>query len=1281
MPLVPSSIREELEGGDATLASLRLDAEVSALLAEGQDLATVAATIECVRAVITEAGLAPMLPAIDAQAQYIAQLRGEPFTPLSDAILGDPGHAVIRAQHWLRQTAVALLFGEHVAAVEALRNASGAALAQTGELELYGALVYARAGDVATVRLHADRGDRWAALHPDAGSRWQLVVAAELARLEGRIADAERLYGTAAEEARRLKQSQLEGIALEHAAELYASTGRPIVAAELRAQAHACWRTWGAFGILARRAGAERAPAELPMASSLEQIDVTTMIEMAHAVASELVIDKLVARLMTLALEHAGASRAVLIMPERGELAVIAEATATGGTAMRTSPQPLADEALPATVIRYVSRTFESLILDDAAAEHAYASDGYFAANRVRSVFALPLVMGARLTGILYLENELASHVFTEARLGVLRLFVSQAAIALENARLFAELRRTEQYRREAQRLSNTGSFSWHLASDEIRWSEQVYAIYEYPLELAITPRHLVERAHPDDRDRMDAVLADLASGAVDIEVRLAVPGGLKRVQIVARVQHGELAGAVIDVTERRLAEQTLRAAQHRFAVTVASIADGVIATDAAGIITYLNPVAGELTGVRPEDAIGQPLAAVMQLGPEVEVQQSQLADGAEAGSVVVLRDTSRRRQADVALALAAANQSLEVALLGSNIGIWETDYRAGTTPPPFHTINFWEALGWESPPEANESTGTMYRPERFNTEDRTALYVKVAAHLRGELDEVHCEVRLRAPGGSYRWCVFRARCVRDAAGVPTRLIGTSVDITDRRILEDEIRAATVVADQANRSKDEFLANVSHEVRTPMNAIIGMTELTLETALSDEQRHWISTVKSAADNLLVIIDELLDFSKAAANKLELAISDFSLHRQLEETLRGFSVTAHRKGLALIMDIGDDVPEMLCGDATRLRQIVANLVGNAIKFTAAGEVEVIVRRVHSDAAETVLSFAVRDTGIGIADEDHAAIFEPFTQADVSTTRRFGGAGLGLSIAMRLAALMDGRIEVESKRGKGSTFTLTARFGLSPAAPARLLVPPANARVLVVDANEAERALFAKWLRSGGMRVATAAGGVAAIDMLWDSVMAGDPIEYVLVDVALPGSAGALLVQRIRDRSSLAGCHVIQMPGQLAKPFGKAELFEAIHRARATASSSVAAQALRILVAEDSEFNADLIRILLRRRGYEPHIVDNGHAAVQLVEQGGFAVLLLDLHMPGLDGFQVIERIRAHERVAGGHLPVVALTARSRTEDRERCLAAGMDAFLGKPIRSTALWDTIDRLVRR
>ena len=612
---------------------------------------------------------------------------------------------------------------------------------------------------------------------------------------------------------------------------------------------------------------------------------------------------------------------------------------------------------------------------------------------------------------------------------------------------------------------------------------------------------------------------------------------------------------------------------------------------------------------------------------------------------------------------------------------------------------------------------------ETLHPEDRERTRVAWTTAVQGP-GAYDVEYRVRRLDGEYRWFKTRGLPIRDGDGSIFKWFGTCTDITDRRHSEDQLRLLKEAAESANRAKDEFLANVSHEIRTPMNAILGMTELVLDTPLSDDQRQNLRTVKSAADNLLGIINDLLDFSKIEAGKLELSASEFSLRAAVGDTLRALAVRAHRKGLELVCNVQSDLPDAMIGDAGRLRQVLLNLVGNAIKFTDHGEVVVRVEAAGAPAESASdgpigLRFTVRDTGIGISKEKQSTIFRAFEQEDTSTTRKYGGTGLGLTISAQLAALMGGNITVESQVGRGSTFSFTAQFARQAnQPPAGSAAPPLSLRdlrVLVVDDNAANRQIMEQWLRDWQMEPASVGDAMAAMDALWHGVAVRKPHAVILLDARMPDTDGLALAAKIRERAELSASRIVMLtsgdrPGDLArsrdlgidghllKPVQQDELLETIYSImgrtngcegpvatrldevlRSAHASSSEIAPLRILVAEDSEFNAQLMEKLLEKRGHTVHVVGNGREALALANAADFDLLLLDVHMPELDGFQVIRSIREHERITGGHLPVIALTARSRKEDRELCLSAGMDDFLAKPIQAADVWAALRRVV--
>jgi len=701
------------------------------------------------------------------------------------------------------------------------------------------------------------------------------------------------------------------------------------------------------------------------------------------------------------------------------------------------------------------------------------------------------------------------------------------------------------------------------------------------------------------------------------------------------------------------------------------------------------------------------------------------------------------------------------LAAIGSQIGLFVERRRAQEELDRFFTLSsdmfciagfdgyfkrlnprWTQVLGWTMEELLQQPYGDLVHPEdRESTTDE-------ARRIEEGAEALAFENRYRCKDGSYRWLQWAAtpfageqviyavaRDVTDRKHADVQLFKYALELeAAKHALEEkgaslaqlvkELDVARRHAEEATEAKGEFLANMSHEIRTPLTAIVGMTELALETRLTAEQREYLETAKASCDALLAIVDDVLDFSKIEARRLALEHVDFRLRDTVEDAMRVMALRAQQKQLELACDIDAHAPDALIGDPGRLRQVIVNLVGNAIKFTEHGEIVLDVTQESADDERARLHFAVTDTGIGIPEEKQREVFEAFAQADTSTTRRYGGTGLGLAITSQLVGMMGGRLWVDSAVGRGSTFHFTAEFDRpAGAARDRGIFEPVDVRglsVLVVDDNATNRRIVSEMLASWHMRPSAAASGAQALDMLQEALGTADPFRLALVDGQMPEMDGFDLARRIRQDRRFATLPIIMLtsmgrPGDvgrarkagvatyLTKPVKHSDLLDAIvtlcgvktrdvlpagdvlpaftladARPKPGSPSEKAVPKLRVLLAEDNAVNRKLVQSILRKRGHDLVCVENGRLAVEAIRDARrpFDVVLMDVQMPEMGGLDATSAIRDHERPSGAHVPIVAMTARAMAGDREQCLKAGMDGYLSKPIHAEQLIEAVE-----
>jgi PAS domain S-box-containing protein len=895
-------------------------------------------------------------------------------------------------------------------------------------------------------------------------------------------------------------------------------------------------------------------------------------------------------------------------------------------------------------------------------------------------------------------------------------------------------LRRTSDFLQLAQAAGGIALFDMDLRSGIIEGSDLYFELHGLPAGRQLTRDEWLATVLPDDLERVTQEFAEATqdAGPYAIEYRVSRPNGRTawlscsgRVLAGADGSPARIVCTMTDVTRRRTVEERLRATAESLSLAqtagriatydVNHVTGQSVVSENFSVITGLPQRPGALRGtewlnlVHPDDRMrvltpriervpgGFAVSREYRICPadgsvrwvDERTHQTLGPSGEVSRRTGVMIDITSRKLAEQALRDAEAR--LERAVRGSSDGHWEWSRSDNAM---WYAPRFRELLGYT---QADLPVDPLAFVELVHPEDRGRLVAVTRAHFKSHAP-YDVELRLRAHAGHYEWVRSRAVAERDANGRVLRLAGSMQVITDRKNAEVALIGATQQAEAANRAKSEFLANMSHEIRTPMNGVIGVTDLLLDTSLDRTQREYVEIIRGSGVALLSLINDILDFSKIEAGRMELELLDVNVRRTVAEIASALGLQAANKGVELIAHVHADVPEYVRGDPGRLRQILVNLIGNAIKFTAEGEVLVEVTLDATSASHHVLRFSVVDTGIGIAAERQGQLFRAFSQVDSSTTRHFGGSGLGLSIVKRLAELMNGEVGVTSEPGKGSTFWCTARFEPVEMSEARPAPPHERRRVLVVDDNATSRRVLVAQLEAHGYHAEATGDPQEVVALLQQARADGSPFHAVLIDELMPRLGGLQLAGEIAARGdcgapkllllSLIGTRhdslTLQRRGFsacLTKPVRHSDLMESLSTVLASeafltttrvdlSAYAATAGAGRVLLVEDNPVNQRVAQRNLEKVGLHVEVAANGREAVEAWSSRRFDLILMDCQMPEMDGYDATREIRRHENGAA-RIPIVALTANALQGDRERCLAAGMDDYMAKPLEPEKL----------
>ena len=895
------------------------------------------------------------------------------------------------------------------------------------------------------------------------------------------------------------------------------------------------------------------------------------------------------------------------------------------------------------------------------------------------------------------------------------------------------------------------GTWSWDVEEDLIHWDDYIPALFGR--ETGTLPRtydEFLTMVHPDDQNQLTCAVQRAVEDDVpfDTEYQVLWPdGSIHAVGARGKVYRDELGralsmtGVCWDITDRERSERALAAANAQLAgVLDASTQVAIIATDINGLITVFNTGAQNLLGYSAEEMIGKQSPGVFHRMDEVIARGDELTrelghrvEGFEVFVAYAKLGRFDRRewtyvrkdgsQFPVSLVVTAVRNTVGdvTGFLGLAEDITERKnseerFRAmvEAAPTAMLVVNVSgdivlinrqveELFGYQRQELIGRSVEVLM-PERFRAEHPALRQQFFRNSVPRDLEADLKLFAVRKDG--FEFPVKVGLSPIESAEGQVMICGV-MDMSDQQRTLDAIQQAKDAAEASNRAKSSFLANMSHEIRTPMNGIIGMAQLLSQTDLRSHQRDYLATVEESAHILLRLLNDILDFSKIEAGKLELECQDFRISECVARASQMLALRAAEKGLEMACRVSPEIPDHLRGDCGRLQQVLVNLLSNAVKFTDAGEVLLDVN-VDSITPDTVcLHFTVRDTGIGIPADKQGRIFRPFEQAEESTTRRFGGTGLGLTISGQLVEMMQGRIWVESEFGCGSTFHFTAQFKISldqhQHAPTEL-TKLKNLRVLVVDDNHTNRRILSEMLQYWQMQPIVADSAAAARRALQNADMQGRPVRLILLDHHMPGEDGFQFAESVCENLKQNQCPVMMISSGstpvdaeqwqkygisrfMTKPVIAAELlnemlhlfgqFTTVVPQAAAAASDCLIQPRRILLVEDNEINRRVALGLLHARGHQVVVAENGKVAVDTFDAHEFDVILMDMQMPVMDGYEATASIRNRERQTGGHIPIVAMTAEALKGDRERCLEAGMDDYVAKPIVAAEMYQAIEQ----